>query len=139
MTPAERGISPDRADAGLQIPLRADRVEGPWAPILASGADRGRHRTHLERAPAPRGGVPHPRPARRPQRGSGLREGVTVEGSAGQRRAHPALIELRQEEITLGRLLSQLALPDETGEALPSLTEARARRAAETRWRAHRG
>ena len=68
-----------------------------------------------------------------------VREGVTVEGSAGQRRAHPALIELRQGQITLGRLLSQLALPDETGEALPSLTEARARRAAESRWRGRRG
>ena len=64
-------------------------------------------------------------------------EGVTVEGSARQPRAHPALVELRQQRVALGRLLSQLALPDDTGEALPSLTEARARRAAEARWRPH--
>jgi P27 family predicted phage terminase small subunit len=66
-------------------------------------------------------------------------EGVTVEGSAGQPRAHPVLVELRQQRVALGRLLSQLALPDEqTGAGLPSLTEARARRAAEARWRPHR-
>lgn len=66
-------------------------------------------------------------------------EGVTVEGSAGQPRAHPVLVELRQQRVALGRMLSQLALPDEeTGAGLPSLTEARARRAANARWRPHR-
>jgi hypothetical protein len=68
-----------------------------------------------------------------------LRPAAPRKYSVGQRRAHPALTELRQGQITLGRLLSQLALPDETGQTLPSLTEARARRAAETRWRSRRG
>lgn len=66
-------------------------------------------------------------------------DGPKVEGSKGQPVAHPALNELRQQRIVLGRILSQLALPDEVGAALPSLTEARARRAAESRWRDRRG
>lgn len=65
-------------------------------------------------------------------------DGVTVAGAAGQTRSHPALVELRQQQVVLGRLLSQLSLPDETGETLPSLTETRARRAADARWRPHR-
>ncbi len=40
-------------------------------------------------------------------------EGTTVAGSRGQPRVHPALGELRQHRLALGRLLSQLALPDE--------------------------
>lgn len=62
---------------------------------------------------------------------------MTVGGSAGQPRAHPALAELRQARTTLGRLLSQLDLPDEDGHTLPSPTTAKARRAAQVRWRAH--
>ncbi len=61
-------------------------------------------------------------------------EGTTVKGSAGQPRVHPALGELRQHRLALGKLLAQLALPDDVGEQLPSPVQARARRAAETRW-----
>ena len=68
-------------------------------------------------------------------------DGVTVAGSEGQTRAHPGLVEVRQQRVALGRLLSQLALPDEDGTTLPSLTTARARKgakAANSRWRSHR-
>src|SRR3954467_9035371 len=61
-------------------------------------------------------------------------DGATVEGSAGQTRVHPALGELRQHRLALGRLLAQLSLPDEEGESLPTPVQARARRAAASRW-----
>ncbi len=62
------------------------------------------------------------------------RDGQIVAGSAGQPRVHPALGELRQHRLALGRLLAQLALPDPEGEALPSPLQARARKAARERW-----
>ena len=61
-------------------------------------------------------------------------EGTTVKGSTGQPRVHPALGELRQHRLALGKLLAQLALPDDLGEQLPTPVQARARRAAESRW-----
>jgi hypothetical protein len=61
-------------------------------------------------------------------------DGVTVEGSRGQRRVNPAVGELRQHRLMLSRLLAQLALPDEEGEALPSGTKMRAQDAARKRW-----
>ncbi len=66
------------------------------------------------------------------------RDGITVMGSAGQPRAHPALAEVRQARAALGRLLSQLELPDADGSSLPSVQTAKARRAADARWRPHR-
>ena len=66
---------------------------------------------------------------------AGVREqGVTVEGSRGQPRPHPALGELRQHRLALGRLLAQLDFPDEV---LDSPATSRARKAAETRWSGH--
>lgn len=65
-------------------------------------------------------------------------DGVTVPGSKGQTRAHPALAELRQHRLALGRLLAQLALPDDEGESLPTPTQAGARKAAEAGWATHR-
>ena len=53
-------------------------------------------------------------------------------------KVHPAVPELRQQRTVLGRLLGQLALPDEDGSVLASPTAARARKAAETRWAMHR-
>src|SRR4051812_20483854 len=47
-------------------------------------------------------------------------EGTTVKGSTGQPRVHPALAELRQHRLALGRLLAQLSLPDFDGQTLPS-------------------
>lgn len=72
-----------------------------------------------------------------------LREAATHRGrdsrrAAGQPRAHPALVELRQQRVALGRILSQLALPDGADESLPTLTQVRAKRAADARWRPHR-
>jgi len=61
-------------------------------------------------------------------------EGVTVAGSTGQTRTHPAVGELRQHRLALSRLLAQLSLPDVEGEALPSLVQVRGRRAAAQRW-----
>jgi hypothetical protein len=66
------------------------------------------------------------------------RDGETIQGSTGQTRMHPALGELRQHRLALGRLLAQLSLPDEDGEMLPTPVQARARRAAASRW-GHRG
>src|SRR4051812_17599608 len=51
-------------------------------------------------------------------------DGTTVEGSAGQTRVHPALGELRQHRLALGRLFAQLSLPDEEGESLPTPVQA---------------
>jgi len=65
------------------------------------------------------------------------RDGTTVKGSTGQPRVHPALGELRQHRLALGRLLAQLSLPDEDDKALATPVQARARKAARTRWAAH--
>jgi hypothetical protein len=61
-------------------------------------------------------------------------EGLTVPGSTGQPRVHPAAGELRSSRQVLGRLLAQLELPDLEGESLPSPATARARKAARSRW-----
>jgi hypothetical protein len=63
-----------------------------------------------------------------------VRDGVTVQGSTGQARVHPALGEVRQHRLALGRLLTQLSLPDDEGETIPTLTQVRGRKAAKTRW-----
>lgn len=65
------------------------------------------------------------------------RDGTTVTGSTGQVRVHPALGELRQHRLALGRLLAQMALPDVDDTTLKTPTQARARKAAQTRWAAH--
>ena len=62
------------------------------------------------------------------------RDGTTVPGCAGQTRVHPALGEVRQHRLALGKLLAQLALPDESGESLASPVQACGRNAAQTRW-----
>jgi P27 family predicted phage terminase small subunit len=61
-------------------------------------------------------------------------DGTTSVGSKGQKVAHPALQELRQQRIALGRLLAQLAVEDVDGRALPSPQTLRARKAATARW-----
>jgi hypothetical protein len=62
------------------------------------------------------------------------RDGISVPGSTGQARVHPALGEVRQHRLALGRLLAQLSLPDDENASLPSLTQVRGRKAAKTRW-----
>lgn len=66
-----------------------------------------------------------------------IADGLTVPGSNGQPRVHPAVGELRQHRLALGRLLSQLALPDEDDAALPTPLQARGRAAASKRWAGH--
>lgn len=65
-------------------------------------------------------------------------EGLTVEGSKGQRRAHPALGELRLQRRLAADLLRQLGLDqadaDGTVSNLPSVRSRRASQAARKRW-----
>jgi P27 family predicted phage terminase small subunit len=61
-------------------------------------------------------------------------DGTTSIGSKGQTVAHPALQELRQQRIALGRLLAQLDVEDVDGRAVPSPQTLRARTAAAARW-----
>ncbi len=65
------------------------------------------------------------------------KDGTTVAGSTGQPRVHPALAELRQHRLALGRLLSQLALPDVDGGVLATPRTAAARTASQARWKGH--
>jgi hypothetical protein len=62
--------------------------------------------------------------------------GPTIKGSMGQLRVNPAVIELRNNGLALGRLLSQLQLPDPNGGIMPSPghSSSDATRAAVARW-----
>lgn len=61
--------------------------------------------------------------------------GMVVPGSAGQPRLSAVVGELRQGRLALAKLLSELRLPSEQGEARPaSPASDRARKAAERRW-----
>ena len=62
-------------------------------------------------------------------------EGFSATGSQGQQRVHPAVTELRQLRLVVGRLLAQLALPEDDEDGVPSPATLRGRHAAETRWR----
>jgi hypothetical protein len=64
-------------------------------------------------------------------------DGVTVRGSTGQTRVHPAVGELRGARLALGRLLAQLGLPDPDEQKMPSPSQERAQRAARARWAHH--
>jgi len=61
-------------------------------------------------------------------------DGPMTTGSQGQPVLHPAIVEARQGRLALSRLLGQLQIPDEDDEPR-SLTSARAKRAADVRWR----
>jgi hypothetical protein len=63
------------------------------------------------------------------------RDGVTVEGAAGQSRLNAAVTELRQARLALARLLGQVDLPDEERRPVTDASR-RAQRAANTRWAA---
>ena len=66
------------------------------------------------------------------------RDGLTVAGSTGQLRMHPAVGELRATRALVGRLLSQLALPGPDGQTLDSPVRTLARTAANKRWAGER-
>jgi len=55
-------------------------------------------------------------------------EGVTVLGSAGQTRLHPAIVELRLQRLSLSRILTQIPLPDEFGQPKKNPVKQRASR-----------
>ena len=65
-----------------------------------------------------------------------VRDGYTVPGSAGQQRLNGAVSEVRQGRLALGRLLGQLALPNEDGRVLTA-KQRQAKRAADARWSRH--
>ena len=58
-------------------------------------------------------------------------QGVTVPGSAGQPRLHPAFGELRQARVALARLLDAVRLPDE---GIGTSRHVQQQRAARARW-----
>lgn len=61
------------------------------------------------------------------------RSGRMVKGSRGQDRLHPAVAELRQARLAIGRLLGQLELPNVEEEKKTAASQ-RASKAAQTRW-----
>lgn len=61
-------------------------------------------------------------------------EGLMVAGSMGQWVPHPLLAAERAEVTLVSKLLGQLALPDEDGAVVATPLQARARRAAQSRW-----
>jgi hypothetical protein len=62
------------------------------------------------------------------------RDGLMIEGAAGQPRLNAAQTELRQGRLALARMLGQLALPAEEGAAGTTANSRRAQRAANVRW-----
>ncbi|MGH4012912.1 MAG: hypothetical protein ACRDSL_03040 [Pseudonocardiaceae bacterium] len=68
--------------------------------------------------------------------------GVMSTGSAGQPVASPLLGEIRAHRALLGKLLEQIALPDQDDQPAPTAVQRqasdRARKAAQTRWAMHR-
>lgn len=66
--------------------------------------------------------------------------GPIVEGSKGQSRVSTVAVELRQQRVTLGRLLGQIGIPEESGSVPQQSARSRhAQRAASVRWRRERG
>ena len=61
-------------------------------------------------------------------------DGMTVMMPSGILKSHPCVAEVRSHRIALARILAQLALPDETGEALATATQIRGRQSANKRW-----
>lgn len=61
------------------------------------------------------------------------KDGIVVPGSAGEPRLNGAVAEVRQGRLALGKLLGQLALPDEDDRPLTAAS-LQARKAADARW-----
>ena len=60
-------------------------------------------------------------------------DGLIVAGSSGQPRLNAAVTEVRQGRLALGKLLGQLALPDEDDRPMTA-SGSQARKAADARW-----
>jgi phage terminase small subunit len=60
-------------------------------------------------------------------------DGAMVKGSTGQPVVNPAITEARQARLAIGRLLGQLALPDEDEQARTEPGQ-RGQKAARARW-----
>lgn len=69
------------------------------------------------------------------------RDGITVEGSTGQTRVHPAYDAILRARQLFAKLMLQLDLPDgdEDCQQPESWTSERARNAARTRWNMPKG
>jgi hypothetical protein len=64
-----------------------------------------------------------------------VEHGTMMHGERGGLKPNPAIGEERQVSLALGRLLAQLDIPDEDGDAgIVSPTSARASKAARSRW-----
>lgn len=61
-------------------------------------------------------------------------DGVAVEGSRGQVRTHPALMELRGHRAEFRHLIDRLNLPDDDGVDMATGAQVKARNAANKRW-----
>ena len=60
-------------------------------------------------------------------------EGMTFSSSTGVK-VHPFVAERRQTTLALGRVLAQLAIPDDDGQTVQSLLQSRGKSSAAKRW-----
>ena len=90
-------------------------LDAPELPLLAAAARQADDIARLEEAIA--------------------RDGVTVEGSAGQPRLNGAVSEVRQGRLALAKILGSVAWP--TDEKPMTVTQRKARDAARARWARH--
>lgn len=65
--------------------------------------------------------------------------GSMVTGSQGQPVLNPALTEARGQRLALHRLVAALQLPDAEDAPIPTAVQMRGKKAAQTRWRGHKG
>jgi hypothetical protein len=63
--------------------------------------------------------------------------GTMTKGSTGQLVVNPAIPQLNATRALLARLLAQLSLPDEDGQAIPTSGTVQRRNAAKERWAGH--
>lgn len=66
-------------------------------------------------------------------------DGVTVQGSTGQTRTHPALTEIRQHRLAVQRLLAALQIPDVDEGTMKTPAQLRSIAGNKARWGGDRG
>ncbi len=62
------------------------------------------------------------------------KEGVMIEGAAGQTRLNAAVTELRQSRLAFARLVGEIGLPEDEGQEPKTSASERGRKAANARW-----